>query len=125
MNAFDPSPRRPWLPVDQASFAADTRPGHAIMIGSADEPIEKIVLAHEVLGIDRFFGQADWAGMPRTLVEESITRLATEIAPRHPKRNDTEQKAQHDERHRIRRNRSNRTTGWCRTCRARDDVTAH
>ncbi|MFD9663112.1 hypothetical protein ACFWAY_16040 [Rhodococcus sp. NPDC059968] len=63
------------------------------MTGRADELIEKVALAHEVLGIDRFFGQADWGGMPRTLVEESIARLATEIAPRHPKRNETEQKS--------------------------------
>jgi hypothetical protein len=30
--------------------------------------------------VDRFFGQLDWGGLPRALVEESITRLATEIA---------------------------------------------
>nr|EJI98340.1 hypothetical protein JVH1_4208 [Rhodococcus sp. JVH1] len=125
VNAFDPSRPRPRLPVDQASFAAGTRPGHAIRIGSADEPTMKVVLAHEVLGIDRFFGQADWGGMPRTLVEESIARLATEIAPATRNAMTLNRKAQHDERHRIRRSRSNRTTGWCRTCRARDDVTAH
>jgi alkanesulfonate monooxygenase SsuD/methylene tetrahydromethanopterin reductase-like flavin-dependent oxidoreductase (luciferase family) len=67
--------------VDRAAFEAGTAPGQALMIGSSEELIDKIMLAHDVLGIDRFFGQVDWGGLPRDLVEESITRLATEIAP--------------------------------------------
>jgi len=67
--------------IDESYFTAATSPGQAVMIGSSDELIEKIVFAHEVLGIDRFFGQADWGGMPLALVEDSLTRLATEIAP--------------------------------------------
>jgi alkanesulfonate monooxygenase SsuD/methylene tetrahydromethanopterin reductase-like flavin-dependent oxidoreductase (luciferase family) len=67
--------------VDQASFEAGTRPGQALMIGSSEELVEKIVNAHELLGIDRFFGQIDWGGLPKAAVEDSISRLATEIAP--------------------------------------------
>jgi alkanesulfonate monooxygenase SsuD/methylene tetrahydromethanopterin reductase-like flavin-dependent oxidoreductase (luciferase family) len=67
--------------VDRAAFEAGTAPGQALMIGSSEELIDKIMLAHDVLGIDRFFGQVDWGGLPRDLVEESISRLATEIAP--------------------------------------------
>lgn len=68
--------------IDQASFQAGTAPGQAIMIGSSDELIEKIIDADRVLGgIDRFFGQVDWGGLPRPLVEASMTRLATKIAP--------------------------------------------
>lgn len=67
--------------IDPADFSAGTAAGQALMIRSTDELVEKIVLAHEMLGIDRFFGQADWGGIPRALVEESITRLATEVAP--------------------------------------------
>jgi hypothetical protein len=51
------------------------------MVGSVDQLVEKIVDAHQLLGADRFIGQVDWGGLPRALVEESITRLATEIAP--------------------------------------------
>jgi hypothetical protein len=52
------------------------------MIGSTQELVAKILDAHETLGgIDRFYGQADWGGLPQELVEASITRLATEIAP--------------------------------------------
>jgi alkanesulfonate monooxygenase SsuD/methylene tetrahydromethanopterin reductase-like flavin-dependent oxidoreductase (luciferase family) len=67
--------------VDRARFELGTQPGQAIMIGSADELIDKILDAHRVLGIDRFIGQVDWGGLPPALVEESITRYATEIAP--------------------------------------------
>ena len=51
------------------------------MIGSTDELITKLVLAHEILGVDRVFGQIDWGGMPRGLVQDSIDRYASEIAP--------------------------------------------
>jgi hypothetical protein len=52
------------------------------MIGSSDELIEKILDADLVLGgLDRFYGQVDWGGLPRPLVEGSMTRFATEIAP--------------------------------------------
>jgi hypothetical protein len=56
-------------------------PGMALMIGSSEEIIEKILYAHQVLGIDRFYGQVDWGGPPRGRVEESIARLAGDIAP--------------------------------------------
>jgi alkanesulfonate monooxygenase SsuD/methylene tetrahydromethanopterin reductase-like flavin-dependent oxidoreductase (luciferase family) len=67
--------------VDKAQFEAGTGPGQAIMVGSADELTDKILQAHEVLGIDRFIGQIDWGGLPPSMVHESIARLATEIAP--------------------------------------------
>jgi hypothetical protein len=51
------------------------------MIGSSEQLVEKILDARELLGIDRFFGQFDWGGLPRSLVEESVHRYASEIAP--------------------------------------------
>ncbi|MCW6003435.1 LLM class flavin-dependent oxidoreductase [Micromonospora sp. CPCC 205371] len=67
--------------VSRAAFEASTQPGQALMIGSSEQLIEKILDARRVLGIDRFFGQFDWGALPRHLVEESVHRLATEIAP--------------------------------------------
>ena len=69
------------LHIDRAGFEAGTAPGNALMIGSTDELITKLVLAHEILGVDRVFGQIDWGGMPRGLVQDSIARYASEIAP--------------------------------------------
>ncbi|MGI3784964.1 MAG: LLM class flavin-dependent oxidoreductase, partial [Janthinobacterium lividum] len=77
-------PKRPGgrgFVVGREQFLAGTGPGMALMIGSPEEVTEKILLAREVLGIDRFFGQVDWGGLPRGRVEESIARLAGEIAP--------------------------------------------
>lgn len=51
------------------------------MVDSSEQLIEKILDAHEMLGLDRFYGQVDWSGLPRALMEESLTRFATEIAP--------------------------------------------
>jgi alkanesulfonate monooxygenase SsuD/methylene tetrahydromethanopterin reductase-like flavin-dependent oxidoreductase (luciferase family) len=68
--------------IDRAGFVAGTGPGQALMIGSSDELVEKILEANQVLGgIDRFYGQIDWGGLPRPLVEASIARFANEIAP--------------------------------------------
>jgi alkanesulfonate monooxygenase SsuD/methylene tetrahydromethanopterin reductase-like flavin-dependent oxidoreductase (luciferase family) len=67
--------------VDRAQFEAGTRRGQAIMIGSSEEITEKILDTHQILGVDRFFAQFDWGGLPRPLVEESLHRYATEVAP--------------------------------------------
>ncbi len=67
--------------VDRAGFEAGTARGQAIMVGSSEQIIEKILDARQMLGIDRFFGQFDWGGLPRGLVEDSLHRYATEIAP--------------------------------------------
>jgi alkanesulfonate monooxygenase SsuD/methylene tetrahydromethanopterin reductase-like flavin-dependent oxidoreductase (luciferase family) len=67
--------------VDQARFDAGTRRGNAIMIGSSEQLIEKILDAHQALGLDRFLGQIDWGGLPRAAVSDSIHRYAEEIAP--------------------------------------------
>jgi hypothetical protein len=35
----------------------------------------------KALGLDRIFAQVDWGGLPSGLVEESIARYASDIAP--------------------------------------------
>lgn len=67
--------------VDERSFVAGTAAGQALMIGSVDEITEKIILARDVLGIDRFYGQVDWGGLPKSQVEDSIARLAQQVVP--------------------------------------------
>jgi alkanesulfonate monooxygenase SsuD/methylene tetrahydromethanopterin reductase-like flavin-dependent oxidoreductase (luciferase family) len=67
--------------VSRADFEAGTRPDGAIMIGSAAELTEKLLTAAQALGLDRILAQVDWGGLPSGLVEESVARFATEIAP--------------------------------------------
>lgn len=77
-------PKRPGgrgFVVDRAMFEAGTSNHGAIMIGSAAEITDKLLDAHKALGLDRIFAQVDWGGLPAPLVEESIARYATEIAP--------------------------------------------
>jgi alkanesulfonate monooxygenase SsuD/methylene tetrahydromethanopterin reductase-like flavin-dependent oxidoreductase (luciferase family) len=67
--------------VSRPAFEAGTGPDGAIMIGSAAEITDKLLAAKETLGLDRIFAQVDWGGLPAALVEESIARYATQIAP--------------------------------------------
>ena len=48
---------------------------------SAAEVTEKLITAKKTLGLDRIFAQVDWGGLPAALVEDSIGRYATQIAP--------------------------------------------
>jgi hypothetical protein len=77
-------PKRPGgrgFVVSQAAFDAGTSRHGAIMIGSAGEITDKLLDAVKTLSLDRIFAQVDWGGLPPRLVEESIARYATEIAP--------------------------------------------
>jgi alkanesulfonate monooxygenase SsuD/methylene tetrahydromethanopterin reductase-like flavin-dependent oxidoreductase (luciferase family) len=67
--------------VSQAGFDAGTGRQGAIMIGSAGEITDKLLDAVKTLSLDRVFAQVDWGGLPPGLVEESIARYATDIAP--------------------------------------------
>ena len=77
-------PKRPGgrgFVVSQAAFDAGTTRQGAIMIGSAGEITDKLLDAVEALSLDRIFVQVDWGGLPSGMVEDSIARYATEIAP--------------------------------------------
>jgi alkanesulfonate monooxygenase SsuD/methylene tetrahydromethanopterin reductase-like flavin-dependent oxidoreductase (luciferase family) len=67
--------------VSQAAFDVGTSRQGAIMIGSAGEITDKLLEAVKALSLDRVYAQVDWGGLPSGLVEESIARYATEIAP--------------------------------------------
>ena len=56
-------------------------PSGALMVGSSQEVIDKILAEREHLGTDRFFGQADLGGLPPEIVSRSIELFATEVAP--------------------------------------------
>jgi alkanesulfonate monooxygenase SsuD/methylene tetrahydromethanopterin reductase-like flavin-dependent oxidoreductase (luciferase family) len=77
-------PKRPGgrgFVVGLDAFEAGTGRHGAIMVGSSEEITGKLLDAVKALGLDRIFAQVDWGGLPSGLVEESIARYATEIAP--------------------------------------------
>ena len=51
------------------------------MIGSAGEITCKLLDAVKALSLDGVYAQVNWGGLPSGLVEGSIARYATEIAP--------------------------------------------
>jgi hypothetical protein len=71
---------RGWA-VSPGDFAQIARLAGALMIGSPQEIIDKIMAEHALLGTDRFLGQADLGGLPPSLVRQSIELFAAEIAP--------------------------------------------
>jgi len=71
---------RGWL-VSTDHFAATAGPTGALMTGSPQEIIDKILTERDILGIDRFIGQIDLGGLPPHLVNRSIELLATQVAP--------------------------------------------
>jgi len=67
---------RGWPPTQRADFdALRTRRG-ALVVGSVDEVVEKILSQHELFGHDRFLMQTSLGAMPHDLVLRSIERLA-------------------------------------------------
>jgi hypothetical protein len=71
---------RGWL-VGPDDFRRIVGASGALMVGSPQEVIDKILAEHELLGTDRFFGQIDLGGLPPELVSHSIELFATEVAP--------------------------------------------
>ncbi|AWS43591.1 LLM class flavin-dependent oxidoreductase [Streptosporangium sp. 'caverna'] len=71
---------RGWL-VGPTELEAAAGPFGALMTGSPQQIIDKLLTERELLGADRFIGQIDLGGLPPHLVERSIELLATEIAP--------------------------------------------
>jgi alkanesulfonate monooxygenase SsuD/methylene tetrahydromethanopterin reductase-like flavin-dependent oxidoreductase (luciferase family) len=71
---------RGWL-IGPADFQAVSSPYGALMAGSPQEVIDKILTERELLGTDRFMDQIDFGGMPAHKVNDSLELLATEVAP--------------------------------------------
>ncbi|WP_326731569.1 LLM class flavin-dependent oxidoreductase [Streptomyces phaeochromogenes] len=71
---------RGWL-VGPDEYRQIAGPVGALMIGSPQEVIDKILTERELLGTDRFLGQIDLGGLPPHLVNRSIELYATEVAP--------------------------------------------
>jgi probable LLM family oxidoreductase len=79
MNAI--GRERGWSGIRRPDFdALRTRRG-ALVVGSPQEVIEKILFQHEIFGHDRFLGQISVGTMPHDRVMRAIELLGTEVAP--------------------------------------------
>jgi alkanesulfonate monooxygenase SsuD/methylene tetrahydromethanopterin reductase-like flavin-dependent oxidoreductase (luciferase family) len=75
-----PRGKRP-LELSPAEFQSMTGPGTALMIGSAQEMIDKIMQEYELLHHDCFLAQIDVGRLPFREVAKAIERFGEKVAP--------------------------------------------
>jgi alkanesulfonate monooxygenase SsuD/methylene tetrahydromethanopterin reductase-like flavin-dependent oxidoreductase (luciferase family) len=73
---------RGWPAMTRASFDAQRGPQGALIIGSADEAVEKILRYTEALGgISRISFQMNAASLPHAKLMKAIETIGTRVAP--------------------------------------------
>ena len=78
----DAGKERGWPPVTRAAFDAQRGPQGALLIGTADEVVEKIVRHGEALGgISRFTFQMNVASVPHEKMMRAIGVIGTRVIP--------------------------------------------
>ena len=80
MNAI--GRERGWSEVRRPDFDALRTLHGALVVGSVEDVVEKILFQHEIFGHDRFLAQMSVGTMPHAKVMRAIELLGTEVAPR-------------------------------------------
>lgn len=71
--------RGSYYPKEQFAEAMSVR--NALLVGSPQQIVEKILYQHEMYGHNRFLAQIDVGGLPYAQVEQIIDLFASEVAP--------------------------------------------
>ena len=73
---------RGWPPLTRAAFDAQRGPHGALLVGSADEVVDKILRHSETLGgISRISFQMNAASLPHATLMKAIETIGTRVAP--------------------------------------------
>ncbi|HET9636470.1 MAG TPA: LLM class flavin-dependent oxidoreductase [Gemmatimonadaceae bacterium] len=72
---------RGWPPTTREQFEALRSPHGALLVGSPQEVIDKILFQHRIFGHQRFLAQMSVGTMPHAGVMKSIELLGTAVAP--------------------------------------------
>jgi probable LLM family oxidoreductase len=72
---------RGWPPPTRARFEAERAPRGSMLVGSAQEVIDKLLFEHELFNNDRFLIQFSIGTMPHAKIMRSIELLGNEVAP--------------------------------------------
>ena len=72
---------RGWPPTTREQFEALRSPRGALLVGTPDEVIEKILFQHRIFGHQRFLAQMSVGTMPHDQLMHSIELFGTKVAP--------------------------------------------
>ena len=72
---------RGWGPMGRRQFEAGRSPRGALLVGSPEEVVEKILYEHELFGNERFMAQISVGALPHEKVMRAIELFGTEVAP--------------------------------------------
>ncbi len=72
---------RGWSAMTRAQFDALCSPHGALLVGSPDEVVEKILFEHELFGHQRFLAQISVGPLPHAQVMQAVELLGAEVAP--------------------------------------------
>ena len=72
---------RGWSGITRQDFNALRTKRGALVVGSPDEVVEKILFQHELFGHQRFMAQMSVGALPHAQVLRSIELLGTQVAP--------------------------------------------
>jgi probable LLM family oxidoreductase len=74
--------QRGWPPYQRQAFEQGRGPGGHLLIGDANEAIDKILHLHELFGLTRFSAHMDVGGPSHASLMKSIELYGTQIAPK-------------------------------------------
>jgi alkanesulfonate monooxygenase SsuD/methylene tetrahydromethanopterin reductase-like flavin-dependent oxidoreductase (luciferase family) len=72
---------RGWGPMGRRQFEAGRSPHGALLVGSPEEVVEKILYEHGLFGNERFMAQISVGALPHEKVMRAIELFGTEVAP--------------------------------------------
>jgi probable LLM family oxidoreductase len=73
---------RGWQPFQRSQFEMGRGKQGALIIGDANEAIDKILQMHEMFGLTRFSAHMDVGGPPHAALMKSIEIFGTKVAPK-------------------------------------------
>ncbi|MDE3183557.1 MAG: LLM class flavin-dependent oxidoreductase [Bacteroidota bacterium] len=72
---------RGWPPLSREQYEYLRSPKGALMVGSVQEVVDKILYEHELFGNTRFLAQASVGNVPHKLIMHSIELFGTKVVP--------------------------------------------
>jgi probable LLM family oxidoreductase len=72
---------RGWAPLTRQQYEGLRSPNAALMVGSVQQVIDKILYEHELFGNTRFLAQASVGNVPHKMVMKSIELFGTKVVP--------------------------------------------